>query len=110
MQESIELFYQTKAGEKPEHDRYEEGRDWHPTVCGLRAASADVLSPSDFVAVVNHTDPAVDMDSLDGTGYEALPYQGGEFIPDAEACGTCKEGAPKSWQFMFYASSKEGNT
>ena len=112
MQESIELFYERRrasgaeAGEKSEYDRYEEGRDWQPTVCGLRAADADVLRPSDFVAVVNHTDPAVDMDSLQG-GYEALPYQDGDFIPDAEPCGTCKEAAPESWHFLFYASTLE---
>ena len=110
-QEAIELFYEQRpsggaVGERLEYDRYEEGRDWQPTVCGLRAASTDTLRPSDFVAVVNHTDPAVDMDSLDGTGYEALPYQDGDFIPDAKPCGSCEEAAPKSWPFLSYASDR----
>ena len=92
--------------EKPEYDRYEEGRDWQPTVCGLRAASADVLRPSDFVSVVNHTNPAVDMDSYDGE-WEASPYQDGDLIPNAKACEPCKEVAPRSWPFLFYAGTEE---
>ena len=107
-QEAIDAFYDqpvaARQDPKPEYDRYEEGREWQPTVCGLRAASADTLRPSDFVAVVNHTDSEVDMDSLDGTGYEALPYQDGDFIPDADPCGSCKEAAPQSWTFLFYAT------
>ena len=101
------MFYDEGIGEKPEYDRYEEGRDWQPTVCGLRAPDADVVRPSDFVATVNHTDPDVDMDALDGTGYEALPFQDGDFIPDAEPCGSCKVAAPLSWPFLFYASDKD---
>lgn len=90
--------------EKPEYDRYEEGRDWQPTVCGLRAASIDVLSPSDFVAVVNHTNPNIDMNALDDGTWEANPYQDGEIPdPDTDACGMCKERAPSSWPFLFYA-------
>ena len=111
--EAIELFYEQQAsglqGEKPEYDRYEEGRAWQPTVCGLRESSADVVRPSDFVAVVNHTDPAIDMESLNGTGYEALPYQDGQFLPDVGPCGDCKEAAPSSWPFLFYASTREGS-
>ncbi len=113
MQAVISLYYEQLYSlqresetprEKPEYDRYEEGRDWQPTVCGLRAADADTLRPSDFVGVVNHTDPSVDMDSLDGTGFEALPYQDGNFIPDVQPCSSCKEAAPKVWPFLFYAS------
>ena len=48
----------------PQHDKYEEGRSWQPTVCGLRAPDTDVVRPSDFVALVNHTDPSVDQDEL----------------------------------------------
>ena len=111
MQAAIDEYYEQRASEtpreKPEYDRYEKGRDWQPTVCGLRAADADTLSPSDFVAVVNHTDPAVDMDSLNGTGFEALPYQDGNFIPDVKPCSACKEAAPKAWTFLFYASDEE---
>ncbi len=114
MQAAIELYYEQRESEtqreKPEYDRYEEGRDWQPTVCGLRASAADTLRPSDFVAVVNHTDPSVDMDSLNGTGFEALPYQDGKFIPDVQSCSSCKEAAPKSWAFLFYASDEEAQT
>ena len=108
MQERIDSYYeQRRAGESPEYDRYKEGRDWQPTVCGLRAPDVDVVRPSDFVAVVNHTDPNIDMEALDGTGYEALPFQGGDFIPDVDPCGSCKEAAPLSWAFLFYASTQE---
>lgn len=107
MQESIELFYEQRQsgvqGEPPQYARYEADRAWQPTTCGLRAETTDVLRPSDFVAVVNHTNPDIDMDSLPG-GHEALPYQDGDFIPDTEPCGSCKEAAPKSWPFLMYAS------
>ncbi len=118
MQEAIDLFYEQRVidcgdsasgetgREKPDYARYEAGRDWQPTVCGLTPTSSDVLRPSDFVAVVNHTDSTVDMESLDGTGFEALPYQDGEVIPDAEPCGPCKKAAPLSWSFLFYASDE----
>ena len=108
---AISLFYEQRRegtqGEKPEYDRYEEGRAWQPTVCGLRSPAADVVRPSGFVAVVNHTNPDVDMEVLDGSGFEALPYQDGNFIPDAEPCGTCKEAAPRSWPFLSYATPEE---
>ena len=106
--EAIALFYEQRnnrlQGEKPEYDRYEEGRAWQPTVCGLREPSADVVRPSDFVAVVNHTNPDIDMNALYSSGeYEALPYQDGDSIPNANPCGSCKEAAPLSWPFLFYA-------
>ena len=116
MQEAIYSFYEQREREdwesasgvkerkKPEYARYEATRDWQPTVCGLTPPSLDVLRPSDFVAVVNHTDPTVDMAALDGTGFEASPYQDGEFVPDAEPCGPCKKAAPLSWPLLFYAS------
>ena len=55
-------------------------------MCRLRQASAQphVLRPSDFVAVVNYTNPDIDMDALFESGeYEALPYQDGSFTPNA---------------------------
>ena len=89
--------------EYPEYDRYEEGRAWQPTTCGLRASSEDVARPSDFVAVVNLTNPDVDPDSLN----DAAPYGDGDFIPDAEPCDLCKEAAPESWHFLDYALTRE---
>ena len=89
--------------EYPEYDRYEEGRAWQPTTCGLRASSEDVARPSDFVAVVNFTNPNVDPDSLN----DAVPYGDGDFIPDVEPCGICKEAAPKSWPFLDYAPTRK---
>ena len=111
-QEAIDAFYAQRRdsgaqGEPPEYDRYEKGRDWQPTTCGRRAAAVDVVSPSDFAALVNHTNPDVDMDTLDGTGYEALPYQDGTAPLDAEPCGSCKEAAPLSWSFLFYAGDED---
>lgn len=112
MGERIASYYEQRAngvqGSPPEYDRYEEGRAWQPTVCGLRAPNIDVVRPSDFVAVVNDTDPNIDMEALDGTGYEALPYQDGNVIPGVDPCGVCKEAAPLSWPFLFYASTREG--
>ena len=89
--------------EYPEYDRYEEGRAWQPTTCGLRASSEDVARPSDFVAVVNLTNPDVDPDSLN----DAAPYGDGDFIPDVEPCDLCKEAAPESWHFLDYALTRE---
>ena len=89
------------------YHRYEKERAWQPTVCGLRISDKDVVRPSDFVAVVNHTDPDIDMTPCDDSGREALPYQAGDFIPDVEPCGICKEAAPESWPYLSYAPTRE---
>lgn len=81
--------------ERPQYDRYEEGRAWQPTVCGIHAPDIDVLRPSDFVATVNHTDPSVDQAEL-GVALEfpGLPYTDGDAVLDAQPCAQCKEAAP----------------
>lgn len=68
--------------ERPQYDKYEEGRAWQPTVCGLRAPDSDVVRPSDFVATVNHTDPYVDQSEL-GIALEhpGLPFMDGDVVP-----------------------------
>ena len=87
----------------PQYDKYEEGRSWQPTVCGLRAPSIDVVKPSDFVATVNHTDPNVDQDKLAiALEFPGLPYMDGDVVPNAEPCVDCKEAAPNSWPFLEY--------
>ena len=87
----------------PKYDKYEEGRPWQPTVCGLRAPSIDVVRPSDFVALVNHTDPKVDQDKLAiALEFPGLPYMDGDVLPDAAPCVECKEAAPMSWPFLEY--------
>ncbi len=90
----------------PQYDKYEEGRSWQPTVCGLRVPAVDVVRPSDFVAVVNHTDPNVDQDELSlALEHPGLPYMDGDVVPDAMPCVDCKDAAPMSWPFLSYFSA-----
>ena len=87
----------------PRYDKYEEGRSWQPTVCGLRAPSEDVVRPSNFVATVNHTDPNVDQDKLAiALEFPGLPYMDGDVVADAIPCAECKDAAPKSWTALEY--------
>ena len=87
------------------YDKYEKGRSWQPTVCGLRAPDIEVVRPSDFVALVNHTEPNVDQNELAiALEHAGLPYMDGDVVPDAVPCTECKEAAPKSWPALQYFS------
>ena len=87
------------------YDKYEKGRSWQPTVCGLRAPDIEVVRPSDFVALVNHTEPNVNQGELAiALEHSGLPYMDGDVVPDAVPCTECKEAAPKSWPALQYFS------
>ena len=106
--DDVAMGVQGAPVEYPEYDRYEKDRAWQPTTCGLRAPSEDVVRPSDFVAVVNFTNPDVDPEVLDAMSeHPGLPYGDGDFIPDVEPCGLCKEAAPQTWTFLHYAPTRE---
>lgn len=93
---------------RPQYDKYENGRSWQPTVCGIRAPSADVIRPSDFVATVNHTDPNVDKQELEvALEFPGSPYMDGTPVLDVVPCSPCKDDAPSSWPFLEYFSNKE---